>query len=142
MMAVGVIHVAIAPVLFPRSVRSLVDGVIASVEADPAQAELRGLGFWYITSGVAFVVYGLAVAERERQPEAAAGLTAGWPDRPRAVGGAAHAEVAVLGVPALRRVGRRPTPDCIAQPRWVSRRMGPDATSGAWRCTSAASFAS
>jgi hypothetical protein len=81
MMAVGVIHVAIAPVLFPRSVRSLVDGrVIASVEADP-QAELRGLGFWYVTSGVAFAVYGLAVAERERQPEPLpaslpAGLTA------------------------------------------------------------------
>jgi hypothetical protein len=35
MMAVGAIHVAMAPILFPRSVRSLVDGgVIASVEAD------------------------------------------------------------------------------------------------------------
>lgn len=68
MAAVGVIHVAITPVVYGASVRSVVDGgVVASVEAEPALAERRGVGFWYATAGLAMIAYGVAIAERERQ---------------------------------------------------------------------------
>lgn len=68
--AVGAIHVALTPVLFRPSVRSVLDGgVVASIEADPAEAERRGLGFWYATTGLGLVAYGLAITERERQSE-------------------------------------------------------------------------
>lgn len=69
MMAVAAIHVALTPVLFRSSVRSVLDGgVIASIEADPDQAERRGLGFWFATTGFGLLAYGIAVTERERQP--------------------------------------------------------------------------
>ena len=42
--------------------------MVASIEADPDQAERRGLGFWYATTGLGLVAYGLAVTEREQQP--------------------------------------------------------------------------
>ena len=67
--AVGAIHVAITPIVYGPSVRSVVDGgVVASIEAEPALAERRGVGFWYATAGLALVAYGVAIAERERQP--------------------------------------------------------------------------
>ena len=67
--AVGAIHVAITPIVYGPSVRSVVDGgVVASIEAEPALAERRGVGFWYVTAGLALVAYGIAIAERERQP--------------------------------------------------------------------------
>jgi hypothetical protein len=50
--------VAITPRLFRRSVRSILDGgVIGSIEADPDQAELRGLAFWYATAGLMLMAY-------------------------------------------------------------------------------------
>jgi hypothetical protein len=67
LIALGTVHIGLTPVLYPRSVRSILDGsVIASVEADPAKAELRGLAFWYTTSGAALIAFGIAVTERER----------------------------------------------------------------------------
>ncbi len=69
LVAVGILHSALTPVLFRSSVRSVLDGgVIGSIEADPDQAERRGLGFWYATTGLGLVAYGIAVTERERQP--------------------------------------------------------------------------
>lgn len=68
MMAVGAIHVGITPLVYGPSLRSVVDGgVIATIEAEPALAERRGVGFWYVTTGLALIAYGVAVAERERQ---------------------------------------------------------------------------
>jgi hypothetical protein len=66
--AVGAIHVAITPVVYGAAVRSVVDGgVVASIEAEPALAERRGVGFWYATAGLAMIAYGIAITERERQ---------------------------------------------------------------------------
>ena len=66
LMAVGAIHVAITPLLMPDSVRSIVEvGVLGSVEADPSLAQLRGIGFWYVTAGLGLVVVGRAVDELE-----------------------------------------------------------------------------
>ena len=68
MTAVGVVHVALTPVLYGDSVRSVVDGgVVASIAAEPALAERRGVGFWYATTGLAAIAYGIAITERERQ---------------------------------------------------------------------------
>jgi hypothetical protein len=50
MATVGAIHVAITPVVYGASVRSVVDGgVVATIEAEPALAERRR--FWYATAG-------------------------------------------------------------------------------------------
>jgi hypothetical protein len=66
--AVGAIHLAITPVVYGAAVRSVVDGgIVASIEAEPALAERRGVGFWYATAGLAMIAYGVAIAERERQ---------------------------------------------------------------------------
>jgi Family of unknown function (DUF6463) len=68
MAVIGVIHVAITPVVHGASVRSVVDGgVVATIDAEPALAERRGVGFWYATAGLAMIAYGVAIAERERQ---------------------------------------------------------------------------
>jgi hypothetical protein len=66
--AVGAVHIAITPIVYGASVRSVVDGgVVAAIEAEPALAERRGVGFWYATAGLALVAYGVTIAERERQ---------------------------------------------------------------------------
>ena len=70
MIFVGAVHTVITPMIFPSSVQSIVEGgVIASIEADPEQAGLRGLAFWYVSTGLALVAYGVSVAERERHEE-------------------------------------------------------------------------
>jgi hypothetical protein len=66
--AVGVVHVALTPVFYGASVRSVVDGgVVAAIEAEPTLSERRGVGFWYATTGLAVIAYGIAITERERQ---------------------------------------------------------------------------
>lgn len=68
MVVAGVVHVAITPVLFPESVRSvLAAGVVGSIQADPGLAQLRGLGFWYTTTGLGLVFTGWAVSALERR---------------------------------------------------------------------------
>lgn len=65
---VGGVHVAIAPVLFPESMRSILDGgVVNAVEADATLAQLRGLGFWYVTAGLGLLVTGAVVDDLERR---------------------------------------------------------------------------
>jgi hypothetical protein len=77
LMAVGLIHAGLTPVLMGPSVRSvLAGGVVAAIEADPELAELRGLGFWYATAGLAMIAYGWSITERERQQQL---LPAGLP---------------------------------------------------------------
>ena len=67
-MVVGGVHVAIAPVLFPESMRSILDGgVVNAVEADATLAQLRGLGFWYVTTGLGLLVTGAVVDDLERR---------------------------------------------------------------------------
>jgi hypothetical protein len=68
MAVIGGIHVAITPVVYGPSLRSVIDGgVVATIDAEPALAERRGVGFWYATAGLAMIAYGIAIAERERQ---------------------------------------------------------------------------
>lgn len=70
MIVVGVVHVAITPVLFPDAVRSVLDaGVVNAVEADPAQTQLRGIAFWFATTGIALVFTGWVVGLVERRTE-------------------------------------------------------------------------
>ena len=69
MILVGAAHVAITPLVHPGWVTSIREGgVVGAVERDPAQTRRRSTGFWYATCGLSLVAYGLAVAERERQP--------------------------------------------------------------------------
>lgn len=75
MIVVGVAHVAITPVLYPDAVRSiLAGGVFDSVGADPGLSQLRGLGFWFATTGLGLIFTGWAVKalERGRTPVPAA----------------------------------------------------------------------
>jgi Family of unknown function (DUF6463) len=68
--AVGTIHVALTPLLYPQAVGSIRRSrVIASIEAEPDQPEVRSLGFWYATCGLALIAYGALIAERERQQD-------------------------------------------------------------------------
>lgn len=54
--------------IYPDSVASILrGGVVAAVEADPELVPLRGLGFWYVTSGLGVVALGAAVADLERE---------------------------------------------------------------------------
>jgi hypothetical protein len=70
MVAVGVVHVGITPLLFPGSVQSIVEGgVVNSIEADPDLAQLRGIAFWYATTGLALIVSGWSVGVVERRAE-------------------------------------------------------------------------
>jgi hypothetical protein len=64
---VGIVHVLITPVVVGDSVRSIIEGgVVAAVERDPAAAVLRGLGFWYVTAGLAMIMLGAMVIWIER----------------------------------------------------------------------------
>lgn len=72
MAALGIIHVGLTPVLFPESVHSVVEaGLVNSIEVDPELAPLRGLGFWFATTGLSVVISGWAVGVLERRPEGA-----------------------------------------------------------------------
>jgi hypothetical protein len=65
---VGIVHVAATATIYPDSVASILrGGVVAAVEADPELLPLRGLGFWYVTSGLGVVALGAAVADLERE---------------------------------------------------------------------------
>lgn len=66
MIAVGVVHVAITPVLFPESVKSIMRaGVINSIDAEPDLAQLRGIAFWYATAGLGLIFIGWTIAALE-----------------------------------------------------------------------------
>lgn len=64
---IGVVHLLVAPLLMGDSLRSIFDGgVVGSVDADPALQDLRGVGFWYLTTGVACVMLAALVTWIER----------------------------------------------------------------------------
>jgi len=65
-MVLGIAHVTSVHAFYPESVRSVVDGgVVASVEAEPMLAERRGVGFWYVTSGLLTIGLGAIVRGHE-----------------------------------------------------------------------------
>lgn len=64
---VGIVHILVTPLVVGDSVRSVIEGgVVAAVERDPATAVLRGLGFWYVTAGLAVIMLGALVIWIER----------------------------------------------------------------------------
>lgn len=85
-MVLGSVHIATTGMFYPASVRSIIKaGVVSSVDADPALAERRGVGFWYFTSGLLLIGLGATVREREkahgcppRSTAAILGLTGLW----------------------------------------------------------------
>jgi hypothetical protein len=65
---IGIVHVAATAAFYPDSVASVVQGgVVAAVEADPELVPLRGLAFWYVTSGLGVIALGVTVADLERR---------------------------------------------------------------------------
>jgi Family of unknown function (DUF6463) len=65
--ALGVVHVASAPVFFPESVRSIVDGrILGTVSAEPSAMPVRAAGFWYAIAGVAIAAFGWMTGHVER----------------------------------------------------------------------------
>jgi hypothetical protein len=78
----GTVHVASVHAFHPESVRSVLDGgVVASVDAEPTLAERRGVGFWYVTSGLMTIGLGVVVRGHEnvhgRPPAATASVLVG-----------------------------------------------------------------
>jgi hypothetical protein len=70
LMTIAAIHVAAAPALFPHSLRSTWDaGVVGAVEQDPDSADLRGVGFWYLTAGLSLGLLGGIVHHVEQRQE-------------------------------------------------------------------------
>lgn len=45
----------------------LAGGVLGAVDADPSQAALRGLAFWYSTAGIGLLALGWAITQIERR---------------------------------------------------------------------------
>ncbi len=65
-MVLGTVHVTSVHAFYPESVRSVLDaGVVASVDADPTLTERRGVGFWYVTSGLMVIGLGAIVRGHE-----------------------------------------------------------------------------
>ena len=70
LIVIAAIHVAVAPAVYPDSLRSTWEaGVIDAVEGDPGSIELRGVGFWYVTAGLAVGLLGGVVHRLEQRPE-------------------------------------------------------------------------
>lgn len=66
-MVLGSVHVATVGVFYPASVRSILKAaVLSSVDADPALVERRGVGFWYLTSGLLLIGLGAIVRGQEK----------------------------------------------------------------------------
>ncbi len=66
--AVGVVHTASTPVLFPEAVRGVVeDGVLGSVGAEPRTEPVRTAGFWFAFAGVATAAFGWMTSHVERR---------------------------------------------------------------------------
>lgn len=66
--AIAVIHVAITPVVYRKSTRSIRDaGVVGSIDADPDLVDLRSAGFWYASSGWAMLLLAALIGRAERR---------------------------------------------------------------------------
>jgi len=116
---VGVVHVLLTGVLFGDSVRSVLGGgVFASIDADPSVADLRGIGFWYVTAGLAMILLAGVVGWIELRTGTVPGFL-GWALLALAVWGVVlmpvspfwvFALVAVLAFRSSRRAKPRPLP--------------------------------
>lgn len=68
LVAVGAVHVALTPLLYPEAVRGVLGaGVLDAVQRDPEQSAVRSLGFWYATTGIGLLAFGWAVSEIEHR---------------------------------------------------------------------------
>lgn len=66
--AIAIIHVAITPVVYAESTRSIRDaGVVSSIDADPELVDLRSAGFWYASSGWAMLLLAVLIGRAERR---------------------------------------------------------------------------
>lgn len=109
LLAIAAVHVAAAPVVYPRSLRSTWDGgVVGAIDAEPELSDLRGVGFWYLATGIGVGVLGAVVRDAEaRRREVPSWL--GWSLLGLTVGGGALMPrsgfwaFAVPGLLALRR---------------------------------------
>lgn len=62
LMAIAAVHTVAAPAVYPDSLRSTWDaGVINAVDRDASLIALRGVGFWYVTTGFAMALLGALV---------------------------------------------------------------------------------
>lgn len=60
--AVGIIHLAVTPLVYGDAWRSIGrGGIVGAVDADPGQSDVRGVGFWYATAGIALLALGCLV---------------------------------------------------------------------------------
>ncbi|GAB3838912.1 DUF6463 family protein [Kribbella italica] len=66
--AVAVVHLAITPVVYADSSRSIRDaGIVGSVDADPELVDLRSASFWYASSGWAMLLLAVLIGRVERR---------------------------------------------------------------------------
>jgi hypothetical protein len=66
--AIAVTHLAITPVVYAESTRSIRDaGVVASIDSDPDLVDLRSAGFWYASSGWAMLLLSVLIGRAERR---------------------------------------------------------------------------
>jgi uncharacterized protein DUF6463 len=62
LMAIAAVHTVAAPAVYPDSLRSTWHaGVLNAVERDASLIALRGVGFWYVTTGFAMALLGAIV---------------------------------------------------------------------------------
>ena len=63
----AIVHLAMTPLFYPESVRSIVDGgVLWVLDADPALTTVRAASFWYVTCGLFLGLVGAMVLRAER----------------------------------------------------------------------------
>lgn len=75
---IAVVHLAITPVVYADSTRSIRDGgVVASIDSDPDLVDLRSAGFWYATSGWAMLFISVLIGRAERR-EGVVPASAAW----------------------------------------------------------------
>ncbi len=66
--SIAVIHLALTPVVYDKSTRSIRDaGIVGSIDADPELVDLRSAGFWYATSGWAMLLLAVLTGRAERR---------------------------------------------------------------------------
>jgi hypothetical protein len=68
LLTIAAVHTAAAPAIYPESLRSTWDaGVVGAVEREPALVNLRGIGFWYVATGIGVGLLGLLARDAERR---------------------------------------------------------------------------
>lgn len=111
--AIATVHLAITPVVYEKSTRSVRDaGIIGSIDADPDLVDLRSAGFWYATSGWAMLFLAVLTGQAERR-EGVVPTSAVWGLAGMSLWGLLFMPVsgflAVLGLASYAGVRRRRT---------------------------------